>query len=970
MKELSTLTQIMLIQFLIIGVVTGQDAGIKLEQGTVVGLKVFPEASRTPVYSYLGIPYAQPPVGKLRFSPPKPHGGWNGTLNARNYQALCPQLDNNIYEETLNGYNPPTPTSENCLFLNIWTPETSRRNGNSPVLCIITGEEMAFDWPRNRPNGLDLASEGIVVVTVQSRTNVFGWLSLEIDDAPGNIGLYDQNLALKWIQENIQRFGGDHKKVTLLGHGTSGAANAFIHLISPKASNYFSKLVIMSGTIFSPYSFQIRSKKVESPSRRIARNLSCNSGNPLYVLECLRMKSVNDLLKAFEVVYENGNYSTYLGPEIDDFLEPSMQYIPEDPRVAISQKLHPDIPILIGICSNEGAFIQRQWIQLARTNFETLKSFVFETTIPNINHRLLEQGNALRIDDSTEHLMLFVQVSDIHISIFSDKQRIEQFREFTSQTLSILKPDVVLASGDLTDARDNNYFGSRQYVGEWEAYRKAIDDSGILNKTIWMDIRGNHDNFNVPGARSGADYFIRYSVQGKDNPRAYMKQIQKGSEKYTFIAVDACLDPGPKRPFNFIGVLSQNDTNYLKRLADDAKKNGGNYTVWFGHYPTSCIITAEDKSYGLRNLIGQYDDSMAYLCGHLHNFGGSVPRMFALQHDSFLELELGDWKKYRWFRLGVIDHGLFSFVDTKYNDWPIVLEWRNCKKADDNLFVVRWNPLLYAKGVHQLDVKIFDDSGKERFVTQSFALDGTRQEFDTLARLTLMSDVTTIFKSFFGFAVSLCVVPFLFFRVWHQLVLVGWLPRPQSTCCLGLIRRLWILSTINRISFPIVLYCLYLVVGPWSIVEVVDGHIGYVFFHGIYLNDGYIPNALSSLYGFFQLMLCQLPLTFIFATLVNKRYCKYMGVHRESKSSPLMRKLRHAPFFIIILVELVLTVVFGTDYGIVALLLSPFRTWSVIMNITLWYMAKNISYESLRPAVHVWSDRQNSYEIDPSHRDL
>lgn len=92
--------------------------------------------------------------------------------------------------------------------------------------------------------------------------------------------------------------------------------------------------------------------------------------------------------------------------------------------------------------------------------------------------------------------LCWFQVSDIHISIFSDEQRIEQFREFTSQSLSILKPDVVLASGDLTDARDNNHFGSRQYIGEWEAYRKAIDDSGILNKTIWMDIRGNHGTLN------------------------------------------------------------------------------------------------------------------------------------------------------------------------------------------------------------------------------------------------------------------------------------------------------------------------------------------------------------------------------------------------------------------------------------------------------------------------------------------
>lgn len=166
-----------------------------------------------------------------------------------------------------------------------------------------------------------------------------------------------------------------------------------------------------------------------------------------------------------------------------------------------------------------------------------------------------------------------------------------------------------------------------------------------MNKTLTLFA----DNFNVPKTRSGADYFIQYSVQGRKNPRAYMKQIQKGNEKYTFIAVDACLEPnGPKRPFNFIGVLSQSDTNHLKKLADDARKNGGNYTIWFGHYPTSCIITADSGSYGLRRLIGQYDESIAYLCGHLHNFGGSVPRMFTLQHDGFLELELGDWKKFRW----------------------------------------------------------------------------------------------------------------------------------------------------------------------------------------------------------------------------------------------------------------------------------------------------------------------------------
>lgn len=174
-------------------------------------------------------------------------------------------------------------------------------------------------------------------------------------------------------------------------------------------------------------------------------------------------------------------------------------------------------------------------------------------------------------------------------------------------------------------------------------------------------------------------------------------------------------------------------------------------------------------------------------------------------------------------------------------------------------------------------------------------------------------------------------------------------------------------------------------------VEVVDGHIGYVFFHGIYLNGGYLPNALSCFYGFFQLMLCQLPMNFIFATLINRRYCRYVGIQRNTKTTSLSKKLAHAPFFIIISIEIILAGVFANDYGIVALLLSPFRTWSVIMNLILWYLAKNIPDECLRfakfiyfysirfgklnfshfrPAVQVWSERKHSYEDGASHRDL
>lgn len=126
-----------------------------------------------------------------------------------------------------------------------------------------------------------------------------------------------------------------------------------------------------------------------------------------------------------------------------------------------------------------------------------------------------------------------------------------------------------------------------------------------------------------------------------------MKQIDKGGDRFTFIGVDACLEPGPKRPFNFIGVLSLNDTLHINRLVEEAHRNGGNYTIWFGHYPTSCIVTMETGSWGVRKLIGQHREGVAYMCGHLHRLGGLVPHMYTLQNEGFLELELGDWKQSR-----------------------------------------------------------------------------------------------------------------------------------------------------------------------------------------------------------------------------------------------------------------------------------------------------------------------------------
>lgn len=119
-------------------------------------------------------------------------------------------------------------------------------------------------------------------------------------------------MAMQWIQENIEKFGGNPKQVTLLGHGTSGATNAMLHLTSTKEPKLFSKLIIMSGTIYSSYSYQstgidnsnTRLTKADDASKIIIKKMACESSNVKFTLDCLRQKSVNDLLKAFEQVYQ------------------------------------------------------------------------------------------------------------------------------------------------------------------------------------------------------------------------------------------------------------------------------------------------------------------------------------------------------------------------------------------------------------------------------------------------------------------------------------------------------------------------------------------------------------------------------------------------------------------------------------------------------------------------------------------
>ncbi|HEX4183222.1 MAG TPA: carboxylesterase family protein [Caulobacteraceae bacterium] len=215
---------------------------IRIEQGVVRGA-----TAADGVQAFKGIPYALPPVGPSRWRPPAPAGGWSGVRDATQFGPACPQPQTSpgsIYAD------PPAKMSEDCLSLNVWTPKGS---GRAPVMVWIHGGSQTFGYTGSPLyDGSALAARGVVVVTVNYRLGVLGYLALPALSAEsphgssGNYGLLDQIEALRWVRRNITAFGGDPSNVTIFGE-SAGAMSVVQMLASPLARGLFQKAIAESG---------------------------------------------------------------------------------------------------------------------------------------------------------------------------------------------------------------------------------------------------------------------------------------------------------------------------------------------------------------------------------------------------------------------------------------------------------------------------------------------------------------------------------------------------------------------------------------------------------------------------------------------------------------------------------------------------------------------------------------------------
>lgn len=230
----------------------------RVENGAVRGVA----AADPRIISYKGIPFAAPPVGELRWKAPQPAKDWEGVLDCTRFAPISMQCrpgtdPDNIYSREWN-VDPDIPMSEDSLYLNIWTPAKTTEE-RLPVFVWCFGGGLVEGNPAEMEfNGERLARRGIVVVTINYRLNVFGFLAhpeltAEAPEASTNFGNLDQAFATRWVKRNITAFGGDPDNITIGGQ-SAGGRSVQVQLTSPQTDGLFQKAIIMSGIRYGSYS--------------------------------------------------------------------------------------------------------------------------------------------------------------------------------------------------------------------------------------------------------------------------------------------------------------------------------------------------------------------------------------------------------------------------------------------------------------------------------------------------------------------------------------------------------------------------------------------------------------------------------------------------------------------------------------------------------------------------------------------
>lgn len=325
--------------FLIFALVTASAESrspyVRIDQGILSGARLSPTGA-----AFLGIPYAAPPIGHLRWAAPQQPQSWSGIRDATYYRPACPQLPSPWLPEMLG--RKQMQTSEDCLYLNVFTPRLSRST-SLPVMVWIHGGgnvEGSQEWP---PLGPTLAAHGVVVVTINYRLGVLGWLALPQLSAEsphhisGNYGLLDQMAALRWVKHNIGNFGGDPHRVTIFG-ASSGSLDICDLMASPLAQGFFERTIMQSGVCVDGLSPTLA--EAEKSGAAFAASIFSKESAPS--LDQLRSMPADELVRLASKA-DNVDWN----PIVDN------RVLPEQPYLVFRNGQQIKVPVIVGSNLNE-----------------------------------------------------------------------------------------------------------------------------------------------------------------------------------------------------------------------------------------------------------------------------------------------------------------------------------------------------------------------------------------------------------------------------------------------------------------------------------------------------------------------------------------------------------------------------------------------------------------------------------------
>ncbi|XP_075834042.1 acylcarnitine hydrolase-like isoform X1 [Microtus pennsylvanicus] len=417
--------------------------------GQVQGNLIHLNDTKEGVYIFLGIPFAKPPLGELRFVPPEPPELWRGVRDGTTYPAMCLQNPDAVKSESLTMIKwrvPSISMSEDCLYLNIYTPAHAHEGSNLTVMVWIHGGGLSRGLASIFDGSMLAAKEDVVVVTIQYRLGVLGFFSTGDQHARGNWGYLDQVAALHWVQQNIAHFGGNPDLVTIFGE-SAGGTSVSSQVVSPMSKGLFHRAIMESGVALLPYLISNTSEVVYT---KVASLSGCETVDSETLVHCLRNKSEEEIL-AINKVFQSI-------PAVVDG-----EFFPRHPQELLTSVDFRPVPSIIGVNNDEYG-----WLLPVAQGIEQIIKEITRETLPAI------------LKNTTTQMMLPPECSDLlmeeYMNNTEDSQTLQiQYKEMIADYLFVI-PALQVAKSQRS--RAPVYFYEFRHVPSYEkdmrpAYVKA-----------------------------------------------------------------------------------------------------------------------------------------------------------------------------------------------------------------------------------------------------------------------------------------------------------------------------------------------------------------------------------------------------------------------------------------------------------------------------------------------------------------